>query len=117
MHSALDGLDEDRYIDYQVMTSALSVECHDLQELDWRYRDPLTYVPVHAIYQLLIHPLPNVQQAIRQRLQAIPAYLRGARSLLALTPESVVPVWLQSAIEQSKVGAVFIRNLGSEKCF
>ena len=117
MYSALDELDEgeldeDRYIDYQLMKSAVSVECHELQELDWRYRNPLAYVPVHAVYQLLIHPVPEVQQAIRHRLQAIPEYLRGARTLLLLMPERVVPVWLQSAIEQCEIGAGFIRNLG-----
>jgi uncharacterized protein (DUF885 family) len=117
MHSALDELDEgeldeDRYIDYQLLKSAVSVECHDLQELDWRYRNPLAYVPVHAVYQLLIHPVPEVQKAIKHRLQAIPEYLRGARTLLSLMPERVVPVWLQSAIEQCEIGAGFIRNLG-----
>jgi len=117
MHSALDEIDEDeldqdRYIDYQVMKSAVSVECHDLQELDWRYRNPLAYVPVPAVYQLLIHPVHDVQKAIRQRLKAIPEYLRGARSLLILMPERVVPVWLQSAIEQCEIGARFIRDLG-----
>ena len=117
MHSALDEIDEDeldqdRYIDYQLMKSAVSVECHDLQELDWRYRNPLAYVPVQAVYQLLIHSVPDVQKAIRQRLQAIPEYLRGARTLLSLMPERVVPVWLQSAILQSEIGAGFIRNLG-----
>ena len=119
MHSALDELDEgeldeDRYIDYQLMKSAVSVECHDLQELDWRYRNPLAYVPVHAVYQLLIHPVPEVQKAIRHRLQAIPEYLRGARTLLSLMPERVVPVWLQSAIKQCEIGAGFIRNLGRD---
>jgi uncharacterized protein (DUF885 family) len=117
MHSALDEidedeLDEDRYIDYQLMKSAVSVECHDLQELDWRYRNPLMYVPVQAVYQLLIHPVHDVQKAIIQRLEAIPDYLRGARTLLLLTPDKVVPVWLHSAIEQCEIGAVFIRNLG-----
>jgi uncharacterized protein (DUF885 family) len=116
MHSALDELDQDeldaaRYTDYLLLKSALSVECHDLQELDWRYRDPLAYVPVHAVYQLLIHPLAEVQQAIIQRLQAIPSYLRGARSLLSLMPEKIVPVWLQSAVEQCQIGSGFIRNL------
>jgi len=117
MHSALDELnedelDEDRTIDYQIMKSAVSVECHDLQELDWRYRNPLVYVPVHAVYQLLIHPVHDVQQAIKHRLQAIPEYLRGARTLLSLMPERVVAVWLRSAIEQSEIGAGFIRDLG-----
>lgn len=117
MHSALDEidedeLDEDRHIDYQLMKSAVSVECHDLQELDWRYRNPLAYVPVQAVYQLLIHPVPDVQKAIKHRLQAIPEYLRGARTLLSLMPERVVPAWLQSAVEQCETGAGFIRDLG-----
>ncbi len=116
MHSALDeldqnGLDAARYTDYQLLESALSVECHDLQELDWRYRDPLAYVPVQAVYQLLIHPLPDVQRAILQRLQAIPSYLRGARSLLSQAPDKIVPIWLKSAVEQSQIGSGFIRNL------
>jgi uncharacterized protein (DUF885 family) len=117
MHSALDeidaeALDQDRYIDYQLMKSAVSVELHDLQELDWRYRNPLAYVPVGAVYQLLIHPVPDVQKAIKHRLEAIPGYLRGARTLLSLMPDRVVAVWLQSAVEQCEVGADFIRNLG-----
>ena len=117
MHSALDEIDEDeleedRYIDFQLMKSAVSVECHDLQELDWRYRNPLMYVPVQAVYQLLIHPVHDVQQAIIHRLQAMPEYLRGARSMLSLMPERVVPVWLQSAIEQCEIGVGFIRSLG-----
>lgn len=120
MHSALDEIDEqaldpDRRIDYALMKSAVSVELHDLQELDWRYRNPLAYVPVHAIYQLLIHPVPNVQNAIRQRLQAIPEYLRGARVLLSMKPQTVVPVWLQSAAEQSEIGSGFIRDLGRHR--
>jgi uncharacterized protein (DUF885 family) len=117
MHSALDeldadALDQDKYIDYQLMKSAVSVELHDLQELDWRYRNPLAYVPVGAVYQLLIHPVPDVQKAIKHRLQAIPDYLRGARTLLSLVPDRVVAVWLRSAVEQCEVGADFIRNLG-----
>ena len=117
MHSALDeidaeALDQDRYIDYQLMKSAVSVELHDLQELDWRYRNPLAYVPVGAVYQLLIHPVPDVQKAIKHRLEAIPGYLRGARTLLSLMPDRVVAVWLQSAVQQCEVGADFIRNLG-----
>ena len=97
MHSALDEIDEDAldaegFIDYRLLKSAVSIELHDLQELDWRYRDPLAYVPVNAIYQLLIHPVGGVQSAITRRLQTIPEYVRGARALLSSTPQRVVPV-------------------------
>ena len=120
MHSALDeiddeALDPDRTIDYRLMKSAVSVELHDLQERDWRYRDPLVYVPVRGIYQLLIHPVPNVQAAIKHRLAAIPDSLRGARARLSTTPATVVPVWLRSAVEQCEIGAGFIRDLGRHR--
>jgi len=117
MHSALDELDQDglspdRVTDYELMKAAVSVECHDLQELDWRYRNPLPYVPVQAVNQLLIHPIPELETAITQRLQTIPQYLRGARGFLSQQPARVVPIWLQSAVQQSEIGAGFVRSLG-----
>lgn len=117
MISALDEidieeLDECHRIDYRIIKAAVSVELHDLQEADWRYRNPLDYVPVHAIYQLLIHPVKDVQGAIKHRLQKIPEHLRGARLYLSELPEQVVPVWLDAAREQCEIGAKFIRNLG-----
>ena len=117
MISALDELDTEeleghRPIDYQLMKNALSIELHELQELDWRFRNPLIYVPVNAVYQLLIHPIKDVQRAFKHRVKAIPEYLRGARTQLSQSPELVVPVWLESAIEQCETGAIFIRNLG-----
>ncbi len=117
MVSALDEiypeeLDDHRLIDYQLMKNAVSIELHDLQEMDWRFRNPLIYVPVNAVYQLLIHPVKDVQRAFKHRVKAIPEYLRGARTLLSQSPDQVVPVWLESAIEQCETGATFIRNLG-----
>ncbi len=116
MLSALDELnitklDESRQIDYKIIKGAITVELHDLEENDWRYRNPIEYVPVNAIYQLLIHPGKNVQQAVEQRLQIIPEYLRGAKVMLASYPERVVPQWAATAKDISVSGADFIRTL------
>ena len=116
MLSALDELnitklDESRQIDYKIIKGAITVELHDLEENDWRYRNPIEYVPVNAIYQLLIHPGKNVQQAIEHRLQIIPEYLRGAKVMLASYPERVVPQWAATAKDISLSGANFIRTL------
>ena len=116
MLSALDELnitklDEDRQIDYQIIKGAITVELHDLEENDWRYRNPIEYVPVNAIYQLLIHPGKNVQQAIKHRLEMIPEYLRGAKVMLASYPERAVPQWAATAKDISASGASFIRTL------
>jgi len=116
MQSALDEinyteLDAGRQIDYRLIKGSISVELHDLEENDWRYRDPLEYVPISAIYQLLIHPGKNVHQDIKHRLEAIPEYLRGAKVMLSQYPERVVPQWAATAKDVAQSGAEFIRGL------
>lgn len=116
MLSALDELnlselDEARQLDYQIIKGAISIELHDLEENDWRYRNPLEYLPVNAIYQLLIHPGKNVHQAIRHRLEIMPDYLRGAKVMLSRYPERVVPEWAATARDIADTGSGFIRNL------
>ncbi|MBN4063858.1 DUF885 domain-containing protein [Cardiobacterium sp. AH-315-I02] len=116
MQSALDelnnaDLDSGRQIDYRIIKGAISIELHDLEENDWRYRDPLAYIPVSAIYQLLIHPGENVHKAVKHRIAAIPEYLRGAKVMLSSYPERVVPQWAKTAKELAQVGADFICGL------
>lgn len=116
MQSALDemncaSLSQGRQVDYQIIQGAISIELHDLEENDWRYRDPLEYLPVNAIYQLLIHPGSNVHQSIKHRLELIPEYLRGAKILLSAHPERVVPEWTVTAKDIAQSGVEFIRGL------
>ena len=116
MLSALDEincaeLSAVRQSDFRIVKGAITVELHDLEDNDWRYRNPLDYVPVNAIYQLLIHPGKNVQDAIEKRLQLIPDYLRGARVMLSQYPDRVVPQWAHTAREMSVSGTAFIRGL------
>ena len=116
MKSALEELttselDEQRQIDYQIITGAVSVELHDLEENDWRYRNPLEYLPVNAIYQLLIYEVPKSQASIRGRLQAMPEYLRAAKVMLSQYPERVVREWAETAKDIAYSGAEFIRGL------
>ena len=116
MQSALDELnrselDESRLLDYQIIKGAISIELHDLEENDWRYRNPLEYVPLNAIYQLLIHPGKNIHRAIKHRLKLIPDYLRGAKVMLARYPERIVPEWAGTARDIADSGSGFIRGL------
>jgi uncharacterized protein (DUF885 family) len=116
MLSALDELnlselDTGRKLDYRIIKGAITVELHDLEENDWRYRNPLDYVPVYAIYQLLIHPGKNVHQSIKHRLEVIPEYLRGAKVMLSRYPERVVPEWAKTAKDITSAGIDFIRVL------
>ncbi|MDT8281764.1 MAG: DUF885 domain-containing protein [Gammaproteobacteria bacterium] len=116
MLSALDELNMielsgNRQLEFNILKGAISIELHDMEENDWRYRDPMGYVPVNAIYQLMIHPGDNVQRAIKHRLEKIPDYLRGAKVMLSRYPERVVPQWTQTAAELSRSGADFVRGL------
>lgn len=114
--SALDeldteSLDNQQQIDARILRGAAQIELHELEERDWRYRNPVTYLPVDGLFQLLTHPVKDVHTAIKHKLEAIPEHIRGAQSLLSQSPEQVVPAWLENAIEQGHSGADFLRNL------
>ena len=49
------GLNEDLRTDLRILCGEAEVEHHALMEQDWRYRDPVRYLPVRAIRQLVLH--------------------------------------------------------------
>lgn len=104
-------LDADRAIDYRVLRGAARIEHHDLLERDWRRRDPVAYLPVHALYQLTVRPVSDLAAALRARLEKVPAHLRGARAQLYALPELVPQVWLRSAVAEARAGAEFVLRL------
>ena len=107
-----EELDESRRLEHRLMLGATEIEIRDHEEHDWRFINPNDYLPVNAIYQLLVHPVEKVHRAIKRRLELVPEHLRGAKLLLAQQPERIVPMWLETAIEQCITGSAFIRNLG-----
>ena len=109
---SIDDLDDSARIDYKILKGAAEIELHELEERDWRFRNPSEFIPLNAIYQLLIQPVDNVHRAIKHRLMQYPDYLRGAKVFLSQSADRVVPVWLESAIQQCHSGSGFIRTLG-----
>ena len=114
--SSLDELDfgqlsEQQQIDYMLLDNAASLELHELLERDWRYRSPQQYFPFNALHQLLTHPVMNFHAALKSRLEQVPDYLRGARSMLRNHSGTVPASWLKQAIEQGKSGSEFVRSL------
>ena len=107
----LEQLNPDQQIDYRLMRSAAMLELKELIEYDWRYRDPVRFLPVHAIYQLGIRHVDDLAAAYGGRLAAIPGHLRCARSNLLDSPKLIPPVWLEMAITEAREGAVFMREL------
>jgi len=116
MQSAMEeihfsALSDDYQSDFLLIKGAIRIELHEFNSRDWRFRDPMVYVPVAAIYQLLIHPGDNFHQSVKHRLALIPDYLRGARFMLLESPQTVVPGWLSTAVVMCESGADFIRGL------
>lgn len=114
--STLDELDnsalsQDQQIDLQLMRGSAVLQLEYRAIRDWRTTDPAGFLPVHAIYQLTIHDVEDKKNALHERLSAIPAYLRGARSWLDTEPENIPLIWLESAIAEAQGGAVFFRDL------
>ena len=107
----MDSLSEASQLDFRILRSSAEIELHELEERDWRFRNPAEYVPVNAIYQLLIYPVDEVHKAFKRRVQKIPDYLRGARVQLSQYPELVVPVWLDAAVSECRSSIGFIRDL------
>ena len=115
--SALDEmnlaeLDDATRTDFKILRGAAQIELHELENHEWRFRNPADFIPVNAIYQLLIYPVDGVHRAVKKRLEQFPEYLRGARALMLQAAEHVVPSWLEDAVEQCRTGSVFIRDLG-----
>lgn len=104
-------LNEDQKIDLTLLRGRVVLDLKDMDECDWRLRDPGRYLPVHAIYQLTVRPVADLKTAFTSRLQAIPDYMRGARSQLMQEPEQIPAIWLETAITEAREGAHYFRNL------
>ena len=114
--ASLDELEEEQLdatarIDVRLMYGAAMLELEALAEQDWRHRQPARFLPIHAIYQLTQRSVENLHQAMKGRLESIPAHLREARSFLSEKPEQIPLHWLEMAIEEAQHGTEYLRNL------
>lgn len=105
------NLDADRQLDAQLLLGQAQIEHHALLEQDWRRRDPVGYVPIGAIHQLMVMPVADFASALQTRVAQIPSYLRGARAHLHDMPELVAPQWLESAVTMARSAADYLRGL------
>ncbi len=81
-----------------------------LREFEW---DPTRYNPGKAIYGLLARdfaPAAVQLESVRQRLEAIPAYLEKAQSSLKNPPR----IFTETAIQQNKGTISLVRNVVTE---
>lgn len=109
----IDGsaLDPNRRLDRELLGAALSLALYRQNLADWRYRDPLGFLPLQAIHQLLVRPVEHFRESLLARLEQAPEYLRAARSFLLADPAAVPDFWVQLAIDQAEAGVAFLRSL------
>jgi uncharacterized protein (DUF885 family) len=105
------GLDPDRRLDYELMLGAARIENQRLLDIDPRRPDPMRMLPINAIYQLTIRPVPQAEAALRARLAAIPVHLEAARDFLIPRAAEVPRVWAESAAVAAAAGVTFLRAL------
>lgn len=116
MLSALDevaeeGLDPDRLLDADRLRAALSLELYELSDRDWRFHDPLRFLPLHALHQLTVRPVEGFRENLLSRLGLVPNSLRAARAFLDEAAPELPPMWVELAIEQANKGNGFLRSL------
>lgn len=107
----LDALEPAGRTDAWLLYGAARLELEAQAEHDWRRRDPGRFLPINAIYQLILRRVADLPGAMAARLAAIPGHLREARTFLRDDPAQIPPVWLESAITEARHGAEFFRSL------
>jgi len=109
----VDALDADRRLDHAVLSGAVQLENQHLLDVEPLHPDPQRYLPVHAIYQLTIRNVDNVDEAMLARLAAIPAHLSAAQMRLAARARHIPPLWVRAAISTARGGVEFLRSLNT----
>ncbi|MEW6613577.1 MAG: DUF885 domain-containing protein [Pseudomonadota bacterium] len=98
------SLDPDRALDWRILAGQQLLALDAFARWDWRVRDPGAFLPIDAIYQLTVRPVPGFPAALRGRLAALPGHLQAAQDFLRRDPARIPPLWLESA-HQAALGA------------
>lgn len=105
------NLSADEALDYEILRGAAFLENQRILELEPRQPDPAALLPVNAIYQLTVRPVPRPAEALRARLGAITEHLVQAKEHLRDRAKLIPPLWLKSAEVAAAQGAQFVAGL------
>ncbi|MCP3871450.1 MAG: DUF885 domain-containing protein [Gammaproteobacteria bacterium] len=105
------ALDEDRRVDLELLFRACQDEHHALLEHDWRHRDPVGFLPIRALHQLVLAPQVELKGVLEHFLERIPEYLRHARSQLATFSALIPHPWVEAALLEIAAGVKYLAEL------
>lgn len=106
-----NALDDDRRLDLELLFRACQDEHHALLEYDWRHRDPVGFLPIRSLHQLVLTPQVDLRGLLGDFLGRIPEYLRHARSQLSTFPTLIPHPWVEAALLESAAGVHYLAEL------
>ncbi|MCP3662043.1 MAG: DUF885 domain-containing protein [Gammaproteobacteria bacterium] len=108
-----DALASDRQLDLQLLFSACRDEHHALLEQDWRHRDPVRFLPLQVVHQLVLSQQVELEEKLLSLLGQVPEYLRHGRSQLSTFPELIPHCSVHAAQREAKAGIRYLHTLAA----
>ena len=108
---AFTALDADRQLDYELLVGAARIEHLESLTRDWRWLDPLHFLPVAEIDRLTLDPTRALDGALPQLLEQIPEHLRQAQAQLRETAATLSAPLVRVAAAEAASGCCYLRHL------
>ncbi len=109
----LATLDPDRKADAEILVGAAQLENEYLLDIEPHKPDPERCLPINAIYQLTFRNVENFDEAMAERLAAIPAHLSAAQLRLSANTRDIPVLWATSAAVSARAGVDFFKALAA----
>jgi uncharacterized protein (DUF885 family) len=108
---AFSALDADRQLDYELLDGAARIEHRESLTRDWRWLDPLHFLPVAEIDCLTLDPTRALDGALPRLLEQVPEHLRQARAQLRQTAAALSAPLVRVAAAEAASGCCYLRHL------
>ncbi len=108
---AFTALDADRQLDYELLVGAARIEHLESLTRDWRWLDPLHFLPVAEIDRLTLDPTRALDGALPQLLEQLPEHLRQAQAQLRATAAALSAPLVRVAAAEAAGGCCYLRHL------
>ncbi|WP_295585959.1 DUF885 family protein [uncultured Lamprocystis sp.] len=108
---AFTALDADRQLDYELLVGAARIEHQESLTRDWRWLDPLHFLPVAEIDRLTLDPMRALDGALPQLLEQVPEHLRQAQAQLRETAAALSAPLVRVAAAEAASGCCYLRHL------
>lgn len=106
-----EGLSDDARLDHDLLLGGARLQNAFYLEQHPQRPDPQRYLPLDALHQLTLRPVPDFAAAMRGRLAAVPAHLHAAETALRPQAARVPRLWCESALASARAGDAFLASI------